>query len=117
MKKVLLTLSALSILLVSCKKNEFYGLEVQPVSTTLVSTTTSTINPNSIGCTMWVFKAGNKEPYANGWYTPCGSTTETPIKELKAGESLTVCLRNPSGLGKGLSGIGSTITYKSECSN
>jgi hypothetical protein len=117
MKKVLLTLSALSILLVSCKKNEFYGSEVQPVSTTIVSTITSTTNPNSIGCTMWIFKAGTNSPYANGWYTPCGSTIETTIKELKAGESVTVCLRNPNGWGKGLSGIGSTITYKSECTN
>jgi hypothetical protein len=114
MKKVLLTLSALSILLVSCKKNEFYGSEVQPVSTT-----TSTTNPNSIGCTMWEFTAGPNESESTGKYIPCGSVTQTTFK-LPKGNSVKVCLREPNGnngLNKSLSGIDSKIKYISECTN
>lgn len=97
MKKLLLLIP---IIFVSCSKNQLYVTEIS--------------SPNSNGCTTWIFKAGTKSPIANGWYTPCGSTTETTIT-LKAGESLSVCLINPNDKGKGLTGEGSTITYKSEC--
>jgi hypothetical protein len=116
MKKVLLTLSALSILLISCKKNEFYGSEVQPVSTT---TPPPIINSNSIGCTMWEFTAGPNETESTGKYIPCGSATQTTFK-LPKGNSVKVCLREPNGnngLNKSLSGIDSKIKYISECSN
>jgi len=112
MKKVLLTVSALSILLVSCKKNEMYGYEVQPVSTTttLSSPTVSTIDLNA-GCTMWEFTAGPYESEATGKYIPCGSATQITFK-LPKGNSVRVCLRDPNGnngLNKSLTGIDSKI--------
>ncbi len=116
MKKVLLTLSALSILLVSCKKNEFYGSEVEPVSTTTLTTkSVSTIDLN-VGCTMWEFTAGPNEAESTGKFFPCGSATQTTFK-LPKGNSVRVCLRQPDGLNKSLTGIGSKIKYISECSN
>jgi hypothetical protein len=120
MKKVLLTLSALSILLVSCKKNEMYGYEVEPViaTTTLSSPVVSTVDLNA-GCTMWEFTAGPNETESTGKYIPCGSATQTTFK-LPKGNSVKVCLREPNGnngLNKSLSGIDSKIKYISECSN
>lgn len=117
MKKVLLTLSALIIVLSSCDKNEFYGSEVQPVSNT-ITTAVSTIDLNS-GCTMWEFTAGPNETEATGKYIPCGSTTQTTFK-LPKGNSVRVCLREPNGnngLNKSLTGIDSKIKYISECKN
>lgn len=117
MKKVLLTLSALSIVLVSCKKNEFYGSEVQPVSTTttISSPIVSTVDL-SVGCTMWEFTAGPHETEATGKFFPCGSATQTTFK-LPKGNTVRVCLRQPEGFGKSLTGIDSKINYISECKN
>ncbi len=120
MKKVLLTLSTLIIVLSSCDKNEFYGSEVQPVSTstTLSSPAVSTIDLN-VGCTMWEFTAGPNETEATGKYIPCGSTTQTTFK-LPKGNSVRVCLSEPNGnngLNKSLTGIDSKIKYIAECKN
>jgi hypothetical protein len=117
MKKVLLTVSALSIVLVSCKKNEFYGSEVQPISTTttLSSPAVSTVDL-SVGCTMWEFTAGPNETEATGKFFPCGSATQTTFK-LPKGNTVRVCLREPNGLNKSLTGIDSKIKYVSECKN